>query len=216
MVDPEYLKRLTSLPWELQLVLAAGYCAYLTAYVGIRHHHRTTDTIFASLTFGLIAYSALFAMSAYSVPSRIAIALVSAVGAGIIWRVVGRSLLKWIFRKTRYSWADDTPSAWEYLQENSRYGPTQLTVETDDGWTLYCTSAARADKMAFGPFVLGTSGDVLMYVDKSRSPDGEERDLEGVFDDAWGDLATYVPKDRIRTLSIRLTSRVAVAVDSEG
>ena len=203
-MDPDYLERLTALPWELQVVLAAGYCSYLLAYVGLRQNHRPTDTVFASLAFGLVAYLALYVTSEQNVLVRGGSAVVSALIMGVVWRAGLRPLLRSLTRHSGYSWSDDTSSAWDCLQENSAYRPSQLTVEMDDGRYLMCSDTARCADLPYGPFTLGTAGDILMYVDRSVSPSGADREVIGVLDPEWGDLVTYVPKERVRKISIRL------------
>jgi hypothetical protein len=134
-----------------------------------------------------------------------AIGVASALAAGTAWRFILREALRALLRYAGYSWADETASAWDCLQENSRYGVNQLTVELDDGRYLYCSDTRRVAKLPFGPFTLGARGDLLMYVDRSQSPSGEVRDVEGVFDEDWGDLVTYIPKERIRKIAIRVS-----------
>ena len=60
--------------------------------------------------------------------------------------------------------------------------------------------------MPMGPYVLGWTGDALLYVDQSISADGNVKIVEDAFDDNWGNLLTYIPKDEIRKISIRYLS----------
>ena len=62
MLDASSLSDIAALPWQLQFVLASGYCAYLLAFVGIRHTHKAADTVFGTLAFGLIAFATLALM----------------------------------------------------------------------------------------------------------------------------------------------------------
>lgn len=206
MLDAETLTDLAALPWQLQLVLASGYVGYLLAFVGIRHTHKAADTVFGTLAFGLFALAALALVPAswhWAVAGGLAIS--AALLAAVLWRWIVRGLLRRALRDSGYSWADDTPSAWDRLLEGEYKGVRQLTVELEDGRYLYCTEAERVGELPYGPFILGTSGDVLLYVDKSKSAKGEIVDhTETVFDDDWGNLLTYVPKDSIRKIAIRI------------
>jgi hypothetical protein len=203
-MDPSTISALTALPWNIQLVTASGYCAYLVAYVGIRYNHKATDTVFASLAFGLVA---LFVLSA-PIPVgdfwQGAIAFLASVLTGIAWRAKLRIWARRIARKLNYSWADNTAAAWDRLLEECDYGPTQLTVEMDDGRYLQCTNAERVGHLPFGPYVLGTTGDVLMYVDQTQTAAGEIRKAAGTYSDDWGAMVTYIPKDHIKKISVRL------------
>lgn len=202
MPDADIIKKLAALPWASQVVLASGYCAYLVAYMGIRYNHKAADTIFASLAFGLVALFVLW--TPIPVPDRwhAVIAFAASISAGVVWRAVLRNLLRWIANRLHYSWADDTTSAWDRLQEG-KSSPSQISVETGSGWIYSCHDASAAGPAAFGPFVLGTSGDVLIYADHVEDPKMQERAVSGVLDAVSGDLVTYIPKDQVRRITIR-------------
>lgn len=204
-MDPKTLTDLSALPWTTQLVLASGYCGYLVAYVGIRYNHKAADTIFSSLAFGLVALLCLAIPFPVVTWAKGIAAFMSSIAMGVLWRAWLREAIRELANKLHYSWADGTQSAWDRVQENSKYPPSQLAVETQDGWTFYCTDAHKVMDLPFGPFILGTNGDVLMYVDKSEAPGKEPADVEGVFDE-WGSQITYLPKDRIARIAIRFTS----------
>jgi hypothetical protein len=202
-MNPDAVRDLAALPWQFQLVLGSGYCAYLVAYVGLRGSHKPVDAIFASIAFGLIASAVLAMNTALGVPLRMATTFAATVAAGMLWRIVGRNLIRWLFRKTHYSWADDSSSAWDHIQEYSGRSPRQLSVKMDDGSYLYCTDTSRVGTLPFGPYILGTNGDVLMYVDQSETADGTVREVAGVFDQEWGDRITWIPAHRIRSIAVR-------------
>ncbi|PNU06460.1 hypothetical protein [Novosphingobium guangzhouense] len=203
-MDPKTFTDLAALPWTTQLVLASGYCGYLIAYLGIRYNHKATDTIFASLAFGLVALLVLTLPWQIAGWIRGSTAFFASIGAGIFWRAVIRSGLRRLAARANYSWSDDTPNAWDRLFEVTDHGPTQLTVELDDGRYLYCSNAARVGHLPFGPYVLGTTGDILMYVDRTTTAKGEDREALGTFSDDWGAMVTYIPKDRVRKIAVRL------------
>lgn len=204
-MDLDTLTGLTKLPWQLQVVLASGYCAYLLAAVGHRHTHKTADTVFGSLAFGVIALVALQLTSQLTFLGSALLAFFAALVAAVLWRKLFGPWVTKVMRDAGYSSNDDTPRAWDHLLRNAD-NCTQLTVELDDGRSLYCTDASRVGKMPCGPFVLGTSGDVLMYVDQSRQSDGTLRTITDAFDDDWGNLLTYVPAERIQKLCLRRTA----------
>lgn len=208
-MDPQLFESLSSLPWQLQLVLGSGYCAYLVAYVGLRRNHRAADTIFASLAFGLAAVAVLFLADGLHWAARAGLAFLAPLAAAIAWRALLRLRLRKFMRWVGYSWADDTESAWDCLLENSTDHPTQLTVETDDGWSFHCSDVGKVRDLPFGPFILGGNGDVLMYADRSEAPGAEAADVPGAFTDDWGNMVTYLPQERVRRVAIRFTSSAA-------
>lgn len=203
-MQPDWLQNLANLPWTLQLVLASGYCSYLLAYVGMRQHHTAIDTLFASLAFGLVALVVVSLPLAWTDLVAGIAAFIASLLVAVLWRKWMRPSLRKILRAWNYSWADDSTRAWDRLLEDTEYGPTQLTVELVDGRFLYCTSTYTVANWPHGPYVLGTSGDVLMYVNSSEGTDGIVRPVDGLSDPAWGELLTYIPAREIRKLSVRL------------
>lgn len=205
-MDPKSFTDLAQLPWQAQLVFGAGYCAYRIAYVGIRHTHKGADTIFLTLAFGLVAALVLSVTGSLPTPTRLLLGFAATFGAGMLWRAVGIRWVRAILRKTGYSWSDDTESAWQHFAEDSNCKPTQLTVETVGGQILYCSNASAVANYPLGPYVLGANGDVLMYVDSAEEPGGKKTVVEAVHDQQWGSLITYVPRDQIKRVSVRLTA----------
>lgn len=202
-MNPDSLTALAAMPLQLQLIGGAGYCAYLFAYIGIRHAHSAGDTVFSSLAFGLVAAIVLLLPLNLPMWAHATIAFALTLSAGVAWRLFVRVWLRNALRKFGYSWADDTQSAWDHMLECTERSPTQLTVELDDGRYLMCSDAFAVKDRPFGPYVLGTNGDVLLYVDKTEYPGEKPQDQPRVHEDGWGSLITYVPRDRIRKIAIR-------------
>lgn len=201
-MNADLLKKVSDLPWQIQVVLASGYCAYLIAYRGLRHSHKPADTVFSTLAFGLVAWAFLLLTEPLVTAAQIGLTLAGSLATGMCWRKLVRSPLHRLLRDLGYSWSDDTRSAWEkMLQEH--FTPTQLTVELKDGRYLYCTDTSRVGKLPFGPYVLGAEGDLIMYVDMSERPGSAPESHEPFGDAEWGNLLTYIPKDEVRKISIR-------------
>jgi hypothetical protein len=55
-----------------------------------------------------------------------------------------------------------------------------------------------------------------MYADRSIDKEGNERDALGAFSGDWGNLVTYIPKEHVRKISIRLLSPNPFAGAEEG
>ena len=78
---------LAKLPFEIQLILTAGYLAYRLASAGLDRAHRTTDVVFQVFAYGAVAYLG-YALSAPRfgfAPAMAAAVLVALAGAGL-WR----------------------------------------------------------------------------------------------------------------------------------
>lgn len=195
------------LPWEIQTVLAGGYCAYLVSYVGIRSRHKAADTVFASLAFGVFGIAALESANSFPPWARIGIAFLAPMFAGVLWRVVGRDLWRQALRKFDYSWADDSESAWERLQADTSCFYRQISVLRSDGTWLFCQDTMSTEGRPFAPVILGSNGDVLMYVDKSESCSGDITEFNDVHDPETGSMITYIPSEQIKQISFRLKPR---------
>lgn len=203
-MDADTLSKLANLPENLQLVLGCGYLAYLISYVGIRHSHKPVDAIFLTITFGIIAGLTLSLIPGFAFGAKLSLVLAASVAAGVFWRTIGRQLVRSAFRIIGYSSADDTGSAWDHIQEETKAKPLQLTVETIDGWQYFCTDTRKLKGLPFNPYVLGANGDVVMYADYTQSPTAEAASFkEDMLDPEHGANVTYLPASQVRRVMIR-------------
>jgi Na+/glutamate symporter len=102
--------------------MASGFAA-ISLHTWVSDGHKTTDTVFLSLAFGLVA-SRVISLP-LQVPSHVKLpAFGASLFAGVLWRTVMRSFVRDILRRLNYSWADDSLSAWDRLQEDSKNRPT--------------------------------------------------------------------------------------------
>ena len=198
--------------WQLQVALGSGYAAYMIAYTGIRSHHQTIDTTFRTIAFGLVATAVLLSVSAAMwKPATIAAAFLATVTSGILWRRWGMTGWSNLLRYLDLTWSDDTPSAWAKFSQDQDHYVTQLTVVTTDGRVLVCDDTRPFERSPQGPCVLGTSGDLTMYVTHSKAVgeanlvESDSPDLEG-----WGARLTYVPAGKIERLEIRRSPKPPV------
>lgn len=194
---------LHNLPWHIQVTLASGYAGYLMAYVGLRESHKTIDTAFIVLAFGLVATATLWLLSAYPPLASGAAAFVSTCAAAFAWRKWGISILHWFYRKANLSWGNDDPTALATLTRSTRFYVTQIGVLLDDGTWLTCEDASKFADAPFGPCVIGPTGDIGLYLTAEEKPDGTSRQLSTVRNDHYGDRITYIPAARIRQITFR-------------
>lgn len=198
-------EKLLNLPWEIQLALGSGYVAYMLAYVGIREHHKPIDTIFRTIAFGLFATAILKVISSNFGLYRIIGAIAAAFTAGILWRFFISDLIQWCIRKSNLSWSDETPNAWSRItQHNRKIRYSQLKVQLDDDSWLFCENTRLFAEAPFGPCTLGPTGDIALYVTHKAAPGKDFVAVDMVRDPFHGDEITYVPANRVRTISARL------------
>ena len=200
---------LLALSWNVQVALASGYAAYIIAYRGVRAYHSAQDTLFLSLVFSLIASSELWLGRSKSPLLVGAFAFLISVSAGILWRRRGMALLTALLRNPNTTWADDTPSAWARLQENREFPLSQLSVLLKDGTWLPCNQTSNFNDAPYSPAVLGTSGDVLMYLTSVKPKEGEEREQITTIDAKFGSRLTYIPASEIARINVRLMPSIS-------
>jgi hypothetical protein len=199
-----------ALPWQTQVILATGYAAYSLAYIGIRSQHRTIDIIFRTLLFGAVA--AIFLYSPADVPDylRVIVATIVTLGLAVVWRAVGRDVVRRRLKDLNFSHADDEQSPLERFAADREHVVTQVTAILDDGRELMCDDASRFRDAPLGPIILGQDGSVAFYVTTSRRwTDGAPVDAErpSVADEGWGAEWTYVPAGSITELRFRLLKK---------
>jgi hypothetical protein len=193
-----------ALSWKVQVALASGYAAYIISYRGVRTHHSAQDTIFLSLVFSLIASAELWLSRGLSPLFAGGSAFLISVSIGMLWRRRGMKILTNILRAPNTTWSDDTPSAWARLQENREFPLSQISVLVKDGTWLHCNQTALFNDAPYAPGILGTSGDILMYLTSVKPKDGEEREQSTTLSDEFGSRLTYVPASEIARISFRL------------
>lgn len=194
---------LLNLPWQIQVTLASGYAGYMIAYVGLRESHKTIDTAFIALAFGLVATATLWFLSSYAVTTAGAAAFVFTCVAAFLWRKWGIGALHWVYRKADMSWGNDDPTALATLTRSTRFYVTQMGILLDDGTWLTCEDASQFANSPFGPCVIGPTGDIGVYLTDEEKPDGTTKKLKSVRDDHYGDRITYIPASRIRQITFR-------------
>ncbi|WP_027146044.1 DUF6338 family protein [Mesorhizobium sp. WSM3626] len=203
-MDPSLFK----LPWEALLTLASGYAAYFVANVGVREHHKSIDIALSTLVFGFFGAFSYEVLRRFIVSDILASSILSFLLASLLgglWNRYGRGLLTLVLRSSNVSHSDDLPSAWLALFTRTETFAKQISVKLKDGTWLKCDDAARFGKKPNGPFVLGGSGDLLMFVTHQQDPGGEFYECPDVESGEWGPEITYIPKEQIARIDIRRT-----------
>ena len=97
------------------------------------------------------------------------------------------------------------------LQENRSIRVSQIAVWLNDGSRLICEDVSLFMGLPYAPYVLGTNGDVLLYVThiRPKQPDDPNADRPAakpqptLLDPKFGALVTYVPVTKIECVTIR-------------
>lgn len=210
------MDKLLNLPWQIQLALGSGYMAYLIAYSGIRQHHTTTDVVFRSFSFGLIATAVMVWKPIEPAWLVVCFAGLATILTGAAWRWRGMPWAKALLGTTNISWTDDIPTAWlsiTAMRTDTR--PSQIAVDLENGRTLVCDDTRRFAQAPFGPCVFGLDGSIAFYVTAELRPDGtwiEKSDVEDNYD---GPRITYVPAASIKRVELRLWTNANATASTE-
>jgi hypothetical protein len=195
-----------NLPWATLVTFACGYMGYYIANVGVRDHHKQIDIAFSTLVFGFIAAFAYQAARFFGDGPLLAslYSALTACVAGAIWRVAGRKALRSLLRTADISHADDVPSAWLSLFDVRNVRATELSVRLKDGTILLCQDLRRFEDSPNGPFVLGSTGDILMYVTDTKvaGSDTWQSEDDVVYED-WGTVVTHIAASEISRVRLR-------------
>jgi len=209
------IEEVLKLPFEMQLVLAAGYMAYRVAVTGLDRNHRTTDVVFQVLTYGLVAY-VTYDLAAKVMP--LGVAMVSAVTASIvtasIWRKFGRNFFVGILRASKVTRENFSPSTWDHIIQNDQKW-AYISVTRDDDVAFESNLQALPEGLPFEPLDLDTDGNVAIYVTRRISAKEEVTDykIEDVIDKYGRAHLTYIPASRIKAITISLGTDV---ISSQG
>lgn len=209
------LTDMISAPWTTILTVAAGYAGYFIAHVGVREHHQPLDQALRVITYGfwsLFAYMMLRTYAGFGVLSASLAAVLVGSSLGALWRKQGRHLLGKVLRETRVSMSDDAPSAWAALAvTGDSCVVSEIKVRLKDGTILFSDDLTLFGGHPDGPCVLGTKGDILMYVTDIARPNADGsvtwQAATDHRDEGYGSMITYIPADEVARVSLRRSAR---------
>ena len=131
------------------------------------------------------------------------IAYTSTLAIALLWRRFGRDIISLLLRLADITWANDDPSAMDTLTADSKCRVTQISLLLDDGTLLRCDDTKLYELLPFGPYTMGQTGDVALYLTHIEGPDTKVRELKEVKNDVYGDRITYVPATKIKRINLR-------------
>jgi hypothetical protein len=188
---------------SVQVALASGYLAYITAYAGLRRGHAPQDAIFISLAFSVVALLSFDVLPIEQAYLRSAIAAAAALLSGIFWRKIGRPVWLWSMRRLGVHREDGVHAPWDVIvQTTKKVG--QVSVHLKNGRTLCLNDRRNFAQAPWEGLYLGGDGSVIMAVEMEELPDGSEETRQGVTDADWGTRLTYIPASEIERVNIRM------------
>ncbi|MGR3480679.1 hypothetical protein [Salipiger marinus] len=205
----DQVKVLLDLPFDVLLLLAAGYASYRIAFIGRDAHHSTIDVTFISLAFAAIAKLSmqLTAQAAPDVPVW-SIGLGSAAASlliAVVWRRWGQASTYKALRACSVSDHDGQPDVWRSMLARDLKAPTRLVVCLKDGRSLMCEELAKFNDAPMGPCLFGPDGSVALYVTDILKPGAEDWDQVEPFDperSSWGYELSLIPSSEIARIDV--------------
>lgn len=199
------MNELLNLPFELQIVLVAGFFAQSISDWGLKPAIRPEQFLLKILAFGLIARSILLIFgsaqqqdTSVSSGSRLAFAALSTISLALVVAFVWRRWLADALQRFLL-WAkvhsdDLEPSAWASLHNTDRKWHF-IQIELADGSTLESAFALTNNDDDTPRAIVNDDG-IAIYVTNRYRPDGTPVPQEfSVGDDIM--IVTYIPKEQI-------------------
>ncbi|MBX4883848.1 hypothetical protein HJA90_09630 [Rhizobium bangladeshense] len=212
------MNELLKLPFEIQIVLVAGYLGYKLTTATKKVEHKTEDFLLQVLVFGTLGrvfsymVARLVMMMGYWAPTTVvdtdyksvavisALAIIGSVGFALLWRRYLEKALKDVMSYLNIYHDDHETSAFRsVLSAKTRW--TFIQVHLTSGKIL--ESLLRLPEQAgipTRPVILNDDG-IALYVTTIHTSDGESRDYDQLT--ATGDnIITYIPRSEIKQIDI--------------
>lgn len=203
------LKDFTSLPEQLQVILVSGYLGYSIAYAGFRENERKDDVLYGILSFGMFGYLFYdFTRKSYVTFLLPGLgALLISVLIAMLWRKYGRYYFNLLLHRAAISNEDGIKTVWSRITQDTMIAPSQLVVCLKDGTILECDEVQSFSTAPIPRYYTDAEANVALYVTKKTTQTGDVKVMANVRDNDWGDRLTYIPKDQIASISIRLLKK---------
>lgn len=193
---------LINLPFEIQLTLAMGYIGYRIFSGGLDKKHKSYDTVFQVLFFGLPTYSILQLLPELSDDWKRLIQILSSFAATTIVAFAIRKVLppiRKILQSLKVTSENFYPSTWTSLIYSEGMEYNIIAVRLSDGTWLESDLRKLPKNIPHYPCDFDAEGNVAFYVTEVTKPDGEveEKDIENVCASDAGAGITYIPANQI-------------------
>jgi hypothetical protein len=200
----------TTLPEHIQIALATGYLGYSIARAGYRKNERKDDVLYGILVYGLVGYMCydfVRPLATHFFLPAVAASVATAATA-LIWRKKLSAVWYKFLHTSAISNEDNIPDVWSGIIQRTDVAPTQVSVHMKNGTTLKCHNVPKFRNAPFPFYYADSEGNIAIYATHKQAPsDSEIRELPNVRDTTWGDRLTYVPKEEISYITVRLKKK---------
>lgn len=208
-MDTKILKTIEAIPEYLQIIFVTGYIGYVIAQSGFREKEKKSDLFYGTLLYGLFGYIIYDLMKLYC-PKQFPFVVYALSGssasiiAAILWRKWIKNIWYKILHITAISNEDNIPTVWAGIIQNTEMLHKQISVSLKNGSKLECNDIQSFQDAPFPCYYADNDGNIAIYVTEVISSKNITTKREYVRDKEWGDLLTYIPKDEISKIAIRL------------
>lgn len=204
---------LANLPFELMVVLAAGYVGYRIASGSIDRAPRPLDATFQVLVFASPAWVAFTLVSenvglepgaTLELVASTASALLAAIAVAMLWRRFLMRISVGLLRRARVSQENYAGGAWENLIHRTDIRWDYITVFLRSGYVLESDLNQVPNNLPFSVCELDNDGNILLYVTSFDRPDGTEgKPGDNAFKNSRGYAqVTYVPASEVLRIEV--------------
>ena len=212
------MNELLKLPFEIQIVLVAGYLGYKLTTATKKLEHKTEDFLLQVLVFGTLGrvfsyvVARLVMKLGYWAPTAVVdtdyksvaiisvLAIIGSVGSALFWRKYFEKCVKAAMSRMKIYHDDHETSAFRsILSADTRWSFIQVHLANGkilESWLKLPEQAGIPTK----PVILNDDG-IALYVTAIHGADGENRDCEQVTT-TGENIITYIPRSEIKQIDI--------------
>jgi len=212
------MNELLKLPFEIQIVLVAGYLGYKLTTATKKVEHKTEDFILQVLVFGTLGRAFSYAVAkiatilGFSAPTTVvdtdyrsvviigALAIMGSVVFALLWRCYLEKAMKDVMSYLNIYHDDHETSAFRSVTSaKTRWSFIQVHLTNGtilESWLKLPEQAGVPTR----PVILNDDG-IALYVTTIHPKDGESRDCEQVTT-TGENVITYVPRSEIKQIDI--------------
>lgn len=212
------MNELLKLPFEIQIVLVAGYLGYKLTTAARKVDHKTEDFILQVLVFGTLGRAFAFVCTkfleklGYATPTAVidsdyksvvvigALAVAGSILFALIWRRYLDRGIKWLMSQLKVYHDDHETSAFRSLTSaDVRWSFIQVHLANHTILESWFGKVEEFD-IPTRPVILNEDG-IALYVTAVHPPEGDSRDCDPTTPSGES-VVTYIPRSEIKQIDI--------------
>ncbi|WP_455271603.1 hypothetical protein [Rhizobium herbae] len=212
------MNELLKLPFEIQIVLVAGYLGYKLTTAARKVEHKTEDCLLQVLVFGTLGRALSFVVTkllvklGYSAPTAVvdtdyrsvliigAIAIAGSILFALAWRrFLDRAVKRLMSALNVYHDDHETSALRSLTSANARWSFIQIHL-TSGKILESLFHRAEASGIPTKPLIINEDG-IALYVTAVHRAEGEREEFDTIAS-SGENIVTYVPRSEIKQIDI--------------